>query len=112
MGVTPRDTPGGPSLPYRYLFFDWLFRDASRGSRPERAAAWRHNRAQARWLPVYLRRWAGAGLTLCAMGVVVESALGAPAWSMLFYVPGALALPVNTVIAAAWLGLKVLPGPG
>jgi hypothetical protein len=37
--------------------------------------------------------------------------LGAPALSALFYVPGALSLPVNAVIGAVWIGLKALPGP-
>src|SRR5689334_9819571 len=45
------------SLLYRYFFFDWLFRDVSRGNLLERAAAWRANREMRRYLPVYLRRW-------------------------------------------------------
>jgi hypothetical protein len=38
-------------------------------------------------------------------------ALDAPTLSAFFYVPGALAVPVNAIIAAAWLGLKALRGP-
>jgi len=45
------------TLLYRYFFFGWLFKDVNHGNLLERAAAWRHNRAQARWLPTYLRRW-------------------------------------------------------
>ena len=74
------------SLCYRYFFFDWLFRDCSRGSRLERAAAWRHNQTQARWLPTYMRRWVWCGLLLCMLGAFVEMALGAPIASALFYV--------------------------
>lgn len=100
------------TLLYRYFFFGWLFRDVSRGSRFERAAAWRHNQAQARWLPTYMRRWIWSGLALCLLGVVVESALGAPLLSALFYVPGVMSVPVNAVIGVAWVGLKALPAPG
>jgi hypothetical protein len=35
--------------------------------------------------------------------------LQAPVLSMIFYIPGAMSVPVNAVIAAAWIGLKVLP---
>jgi hypothetical protein len=99
------------TLVYRYFFFGWLFRDVTRGTRLERAAAWRHNQAQARWLPTYMRRWLWCGVTFYGLGGLVELALGAPALSAFFYVPSALSLPVNGVIAAAWLGLKALPAP-
>lgn len=98
-------------LLYRYLFFGWLFRDAQRGSLMERAAAWRHNRSQMRWLPTYARRWAVMGTACYGLGALVEGLLQWPGLSALFYVPGALALPVNAVIGALWLGLKLLPGP-
>jgi hypothetical protein len=42
---------------------------------------------------------------------VLELLLDAPTLSMLFYVPSALTVPINAVIAAAWIGLKALPGP-
>ena len=45
------------TLLYRYFFFGWLFKDASRGNVIERAAAWRHNKERAHWLLTYLRRW-------------------------------------------------------
>lgn len=99
------------TLLYRYFFFGWLFRDVSRGSMLERAAAWRHNRSQAHWLPTYMRRWAVCGLLLWLFGGFVEGVLGSPQLSALFYVPSALSVPVNAVIAAAWAGLKALPGP-
>lgn len=99
------------TLLYRYFFFGWLFRDVNRGSRLERAAAWRHNQAQARWLPVYMRRWLGSGVLLFALGSLVELALDAPGLSVCFYVPSALSVPINAVIVAAWLGLKALPAP-
>jgi hypothetical protein len=99
------------TLLYRYFFFAWLFKDASQGSRLERAAAWRYNQGQARWLLTYMRRWLWCGVLLYGVGSLIEIALDAPALSAFFYVPGALSLPVNAVIAAAWIGLKALPGP-
>lgn len=100
------------TLCYRYFFFGWLFRDVSHGSRFERAAAWRHNQQQARWLPTYMCRWVWCGVVLCLLGSMVELMIGAPIVSALFYVPGVLAVPVNAVIGVAWLGLRALPGPG
>lgn len=97
------------SLLYRYFFFGWLFRDVNRGNLFERAAAWRHNQAQAHWLPTYMRRWLGCGLIFYALGGLIEWGLNAPALSVLFYIPGALSVPVNAVIGAAWLGLKAFP---
>lgn len=99
------------TLLYRYFFFAWLFKDASQGSVPERAAAWRYNQLQARWLPTYMRRWLWCGVMLSAIGGLLELALDAPTLSVFFYVPGALSVPVNAVIGVAWLGLKALPGP-
>lgn len=99
------------TLLYRYFFFEWLFRDVSRGNLLERAAAWRHNQGQARWLLTYMRRWLACGLLLYAIGNLVEIALDAPALSAFFYVPGALSVPVNAVIGVVWVALKALPGP-
>ena len=96
------------SLLYRYFFFGWLFRDANRGNALERAAAWRHNKAQARWLPTYMRRWVVCGVLLYALGGFFELVLGAPLLSALFYVPSAMSLPINAVAAVAWMGLKLL----
>ena len=116
----PAETPDGPpsapaiafhTLLYRYLFFAWLFRDVGRGSLFERAAAWRHNQAQAHWLLTYMRRWCWCGLVCVGVGSVVELVLGAPVLSAFFYVPGVLSVPINTVIGVAWLGLRVLHGP-
>lgn len=108
------DRAGGPAfrtLLYRYWFFAWLFRDAGRGTLFERAAAWRHNREQARWLPTYMRRWITLGVLLFAVGALVEQAGGAALVASLFFVPSAISVPVNAVIGAAWLGLKLLPSP-
>src|SRR5690349_15458456 len=99
------------TLLYRYFFFGWLFRDVNRGSLLERAAAWRHNQAQARWLPTYMRRWLGRGARAWAGGAFIEVVVGAPAASALLYVPGALSVPVNAVTLVVWVGLKALSAP-
>jgi hypothetical protein len=97
------------TLLYRYFFFGWLFRDVNRGTLLERAAASRHNREQARWLPTYMRRWLWCTLFFYGLGTIAESLLHAPGISVLFYVPCALCVPVNAVIGAAWVGLRVAP---
>lgn len=97
------------TLLYRYFFFGWLFKDVNRGNLLERAAAWRHNREQARWLPTYMRRWLGCGLFFYSLGLMVEGLLHLPALSVVFYVPSALSVPVNAVIGAAWVGLRLVP---
>jgi hypothetical protein len=97
------------TLLYRYFFFGWLFKDVNRGNVFERAAAWRHNQEQARWLPTYMRRWFWCGALCYGLGSMVEWLLHAPGLSVLFYVPSALSVPVNAVIGAAWVGFKVLP---
>jgi hypothetical protein len=99
------------TLVYRYFFFGWLFRDVNRGTIFERAAAWQHNRAQADWLPTYMRRWLVIGVLLYAAGSAVETLLGATAMSSLLYVPGVMSVPMNAVLVVAWLGLKGLSGP-
>lgn len=51
-------------LLFRYLWPFWLFKDASRGDRYARAAAYRHNRSMRAHLPGYLMRWLfGSGAT-------------------------------------------------
>jgi hypothetical protein len=99
------------SLLYRYFFFGWLFRDVNRGSLFERAAAWRHNRAQARWLPTYMRRWLAFGLFFYCAGAFVELVVDAPLASALLYVPSALSVPVSAVTVIVWAGLKALSAP-
>ena len=97
------------TLLYRYFFFGWLYKDVTRGNVFERAAAFRYNKEHAHWLLTYFRRWLWCGLLFYGLGSFTEWVLGAPVLSLLFYIPGALSVPVNAVIGAAWIGLKVLP---
>lgn len=97
------------TLLYRYFFFGWLYKDVSRGNVFERNAALQYNRDHAHWLLTYMRRWLWCGVAFYALGTVVEMLLQSPGLSIVFYIPGALSVPVNAVIGAAWLGLKLLP---
>lgn len=94
-------------LLYRYLFFGWLFEDMTRQRNLfERAAAWRHNRDQSRWLPLYMKRYVVLGLLLGGMGLVVETM--SPLLSAFFYVPGTMTVPMLAVAGVAWTGLQRL----
>lgn len=68
----------------------WLFRDASRGDRLARAAAYRHNRAMRVHLPGYILRWTvGAGLAFGLMAAVESVAgLGEPSSLLLLLAVG------------------------
>ena len=97
------------TLLYRYFFFGWLYKDCSRGNVFERAAALRYNKEHSHWLLTYMRRWLWCGLVFYALGGFAEWVLDAPVLSVLFYIPGAISVPVNAVIGAAWVGLRVAP---
>lgn len=105
-------TEQSPSILYRYFFFSWLFRDVNCGSLYERAAAWRHNQAQSRWLPTYLWRWSVlSGLLFAAGGIATQAPAGL--WiGVPFYVLFSISIPISSVIVVAWLGLRFLPAPG
>jgi hypothetical protein len=70
----------------------------------ERAAAWRHNRDQSRWLPLYMRRYVVLGLVLGGLGFIVETM--SPILSAFFYVPGTMTVPMLAVAGVAWTGLQ------
>lgn len=95
-------------LLYRYWCFGWLFRDAGRGNRLERAAALRYNRDRARWLPTYVRRWVVLGSVFYALGRLSELA-GLDVVASVAFVPACATVPVLAVTIAAWLLLR---GPG
>jgi hypothetical protein len=73
-------------LLYRFLFFDWLFRDVSAArDRIERHAAHQHNRKMSRYLPVYLRRWSFLTAFDFALGILFEKVLQAGLLSAWFF---------------------------
>jgi hypothetical protein len=97
--------PSFARLLYRYWFFGWLFRDANRGTAAERAAALRHNRERARWLPVYIRRWVVLVGTCYAVGAWFEQ-IGLSAVAPMAFVSACVAVSVLAVTSASWLVLK------
>lgn len=98
-------------LVYRYFFFDWLYRDVGRGSLLERSAAWRYNKAHAHWLLTYLKRWVALDFGAFAAGLVSSQAFQGHWICIPFYLLFSIAIAVCSVIAVAWLGLRLLPAP-
>jgi hypothetical protein len=93
-------------LLYRYFFFDWLFRDVSRGTPLERESALRFNRQIRHYLLVYLRRWAVLVVCSCALGASFEKALSLNYAASVFYCLSSVSLVAAAVIARLWVGLK------
>ena len=91
---------------YRYFFYGWLFHDAATGSDFERATALRHNRDQAKWLPVYLMRWVIGGSVLVALETVCERALSSPALSATLAVVLILVVVFLLVTGVCWFFLQ------
>lgn len=60
-------------LLFRYLWPFWLFRDATRGDRMARAAAYRHNQRMRIYLPGYLLKWTFSGSLAFAATAAFES---------------------------------------
>src|SRR5690606_8033846 len=103
MTQRPRTAPSGSSydeMPFsvvlfRYLWPFWLFKDASRGDRLARAAAYRHNRSMRIYLPGYLMKW----MFNCVATFAITAGFGSlsPAQAAS---PGSL--DVFGIIAAGW----------
>jgi hypothetical protein len=93
-------------LLYRYFFFEWLFRDASRGTLLERASALRFNREMGRYLPIYLRRWGFIIASSCCMGAIVEKAPSLTFAAGAFYFIACCAIAIALLILRLWVGLK------
>jgi hypothetical protein len=81
---------------FRYLWPFWLFKDASRGDRVTRAAAYRHNRSMRIYLPGYLMKWMLSCVTTFAITAGFDSLSPAQASST------ADSLDVFAIIAAGW----------
>lgn len=96
----------GLALVHRYLFYGWLFRDASVGTYLERAAALAHNREQSRWLPRYLVRWLVIMACALAAGRFCDVVLGNHGLAAVFYVLTTLTMGFTVVTAACWRLLR------
>lgn len=93
------------ALLYRYFFFAWLFKDVNQRDLFARAAAWRHNKGQSRWLPRYIKRYLVSGALLFAIGWLIEQA--SPLLSAFFYVPSVMSVPLATVAGVAWIAFQL-----
>lgn len=109
MTIDKNSSEAAPELPfrsllYRFLFFDWLFRDVSAArNRIERHAAFQHNRRMSRYLPVYLRRWSFLTAFDFALGVLFEKVLQAGLLSAWCFTWSCVTLTGMLVITVAWL---------
>lgn len=81
---------------FRYLWPFWLFKDASRGDRMTRAAAYRHNRSMRIYLPGYLMKWMLSCVTTFGITAAFGSLSTAQAAST------TASLDVFAIIAAGW----------
>ena len=91
---------------YRYFFYDWLFRDAGSGSDREQALALRHNRDQAKWLPVYIWRWVVGGAVILALEALSEHVLGNAVLSAALLVVLVLVVVFLFVSVICWVFLR------
>jgi hypothetical protein len=94
------------TLLYRFMFFDWLFRDMTAARDLfERHAAWQHNKHMCRYLPTYLRRWSFLTAFDFGLGLIFERALQASLVSAWFFTWSCVTLVGMVVISVAWLML-------
>jgi hypothetical protein len=83
---------------FRYLWPFWLFKDASRGDRMARAAAYRHNRSMRIYLPGYLMKW----MFNCITAFAITSGFGSLSSARPGESLAARSPDVFAIIAAGW----------
>lgn len=104
-GSAPQEDSFGRTL-YRFLFFDWLFRDVSAARNLyERHAAREHNRRMSRYLPVYMRRWSVLATFDFALGFLFERVMSATVLSALFFTGSCVTVTGIVVMTVTWLFL-------
>lgn len=91
---------------HRYFFYAWLFRDADRGSSLERAAALRHNQAQAKWLPIYMGRAIAGGAVVLAFETLFEQVLRWPVVAAAFAVALVFVALFLLITVISWAFLR------
>lgn len=91
---------------YRFLFFDWLFRDVNAARNViERHAARQHNQRMSRYLPLYMRRWSLLAAFDFTLGVLFERVLQATMLSAWFFTWSCMTVTGLVVITVTWLFL-------
>lgn len=91
------------SIWFRYLAFQWMFRDVNVKDIYLRSAALRHNIDHRHFLLTYLWRWVVVVVSTFSMGIVLES-LGLLA-CVFFYTISAVSVCTCTNILVAYLML-------
>ncbi len=94
------------ALLYRFFFYDWLFRDAYVGSAAERSAALQHNRMQAKWLPIYMWRWAVLGATLAVLEALSHRLMGNAVLSAVLALGMIFVIMYELVTSICWAFLR------
>ena len=101
----PKQASFGQTL-YRFLFFDWLFRDVNAArDLYERHAARQHNQRMSRYLPLYMRRWSLLAAVDFTLGVLFERVLQASMLSAWFFTWSCMTVTGLVVITVTWLFL-------
>ena len=80
---------------FRFVWPFWLFKDASRGDRMTRAAAYRHNRSMRIYLPGYLMKW----IFNCVTAFAITAGFGSLSTAQ---AAARDSLDVFAIIAAGW----------
>jgi hypothetical protein len=94
------------TLLYRFMFFDWLFRDIGAARNLyERHAAVQHNRRMCKYFPTYLRRWSFFTAFDFGLGFLFERLLQASVLSAWFFTWSCVTLTGMVVISVAWFFL-------
>lgn len=94
------------TLLYRFIFFDWLFRDVSAARNLfERHAALQHNKDMSRYLPLYFRRWTVLATFDFGLGFVFERFLQTTMLSACFFTWSCMTMVGMVIIAVAWVFL-------
>jgi hypothetical protein len=102
-----------PSLLYRYWFWEWLFVDPRKVAGVyQRAAAWRHNVSQRRYLPIYMRRWLVVTAANLGVAAVMEKMLAWMLSAAVFYTNTCIAVCVLFVTFVGWLLLGTMQDGG
>ena len=97
------EAPFGQTL-YRFLFFDWLFRDVNAARNLfERHAAREHNHRMSRYLPVYMRRWSVLAACDFTLGFLFERVMQATVLSAWFFTWSCVTVTGIALMTVMWI---------
>lgn len=94
-------------IAWRWATPFWRFRDASQGTREQRSANYRHNRAQRAILPAYTLKWVAIAASMLMLlqiysGMLAQAMEGTPAYfyAVLFCVSTGIVFSFACVVVA------------